>query len=138
MQAVAENRTILKTASGERQIVAEGSSHQITATLLDESGAAVQLAVISALTLTLYNRDSATKEIINSVSAVNILNAGRGTVHPTTGRLTLELLPGDSTIVDVNNDLEWHRALIEGTYGGGKALKYEIDWQVRNLAKVGA
>ena len=136
MQAIAENRTSLKDASGARLIVAEQSSLQITATLLDEAGSAVQLAVITALTLTLYNRDSTTQEIINSVSDVNILNAGRGTVHPTNGLLTLQLDPADNAIVDTTKDVEWHRALIEGTYGGGKALKYEIDWQVRNLSKV--
>lgn len=136
MQAIAENRTILKDASGARLIVAEQSSLQITATLLDEAGAAVQLAVITALTLTLYNRDSVTQEIINSVLDVTVLNAGRGTVHPTNGLLTLQLDPADNAIVDATKELEWHRALIKGTYGGGKALKYEIDWQVRNVAKV--
>lgn len=136
MQAIAENRTILKDASGARLIVAEQSSLQITATLLDEAGAAVPLAGLSSLTLTLYNRDSATQEIINSVSVASILNAGRGTVHATSGLLTIALVPADNAIVDSTKDIEWHRALIQGTYGGGKALKYEIDFQVRNLSKV--
>ena len=137
MQAIAENRTILKNASGARLIVAEQSSLQITATLLDETGAAVPLAGLSTLTLTLYNRDSATQEIINSVSAVSILNAGRGTVHATSGLLTIALVPADNIIIDTTQDLEWHRALIQGTYGGGtKAVKQEIDFQVRNLSKV--
>lgn len=137
MQAVAENRTILKDASGARVVAAEQTTMQITATLVDETGEAVPLAGLSALTLTLYNRDSAAQEIINSVNAVNILNAGRGTMHATSGLLTITLLPADNAIIDSANDLEWHRALVQGSYGGGvKAVKYEIDFQVRNLSKV--
>lgn len=137
MQAVAENRTILKDASGARVVAAEQTTMQITATLVDEAGAVVPLAGLSALTLTLYNRDSAAQEIINSVNAVNILNAGRGTMHATSGLLTITLLPADNAIIDSANDLEWHRALVQGSYGGGvKAVKYEIDFQVRNLSKI--
>ena len=136
MAAVAENRTILKDVDGAQLIVAEQSSLQITATVLDEAGVAVQLAVITAITLTLYNRDSATQDIINSLSDQNVLNVDRGTMHPTNGLLTLQLLPADNAIVNPASDLEWHRALIEGIYGGGKAFKYEIEWPVRNLGKV--
>ena len=41
MAAVAENRTILKDVDGAQLIVAEQSSLQITATVLDEAGVAV-------------------------------------------------------------------------------------------------
>lgn len=136
MQAIAENRTILKDASGARLIVAEKTTLRVTATLLDEAGAPVPSAGLSSLTLTLYNRDSATQEIVNSVNGVNILNTGRGTVHATSGLLTVTLEPDDNAIVDTTKDLEWRRALIAGTYGGSKAFKQEIEWQVRNLSKV--
>ncbi len=137
MPASAENRTILKDANGAQVIVAEKTTLRFTATLVDETGAAIPSSGVSALTLTLYNRDSAAKEIINSVTAVNILNTGRGTLHATSGLLTVTLEPLDNAIVDSASDLEWHRALIEGTYAAGaKAFKHEIDWQVRNLNKV--
>jgi hypothetical protein len=137
MPAVAENRAILKTSDGAQLIVAEKTTLLITATLLDEVGDPVQAAMLSTLTLTLYNRDSVAKEIINSLSAVNILNTGRGTVHATSGLLSITLQPDDNAMVDTATDLEWHRALIQGTYAGGtKAFKYEIDVQVRNLEKV--
>lgn len=136
MQTTVENRTLLKDASGARMIVAEKTTLRFTATLLDETGAAIPAAGLSALTLTLYNRDSATQEIVNSVSAADILNTGRGTVHATSGLLTVTLQPDDNAIVDTTKDLEWHRALIAGTYGGTKAFKQEIEWQVRNLSKV--
>lgn len=137
MPAVNENRTILKDANGAQVIVAEKTSLRLTATLVDETGTAIPSSGITALTLTLYNRDSATKEIINSVSAVNILNVGRGTVHATSGLFTLVLEPADNQIVDNTQDLEWHRALLEGTYASGaKAFKAEIDFPVRNLNNV--
>lgn len=117
--------------------MAEKTTLRMTATLVDETGAAIPLAGLTTLTLTLYNRDSATKDIINSVSAVNVLNTGRGTVHATSGLFTLTLDPNDNTIIDATQDLEWHRALLEGTYNGGaKAFKQEIDFPVRNLNKV--
>lgn len=135
--AQAENRTILKDANGAQVIVAEKTTLRFTATLVDETGAAIPSAGVSALTLTLYTRDSAAKEILNSVTAVNILNTGRGTLHATSGLLTIVLEPLDNAIIDSANDLEWHRALIEGTYAAGaKAFKHEIDFQVRNLSKV--
>lgn len=137
MPAIAENRTILKDANGAQLIVAEKTTLRFTATLVDETGVVIPAAGVSTLTLTLYNRDSTNKEIINSVSAVNILNSGRGTLHATSGLLTVTLEPNDNVIIDPASDLEWHRALIEGTYAGGvKAFKHEIDWQVRNLNKV--
>lgn len=137
MAAVSENRTILKDASGAAIIVAEKSTLRIMATLVDETGAAIPSAALTALTLTLYNRDSTGKEIINSVSDVDILNTGRGVVHASSGLLTVTLDPADNAIVDTAVDLEWHRALVEGSYAAGaKAFKHEVDFKVRNLDKV--
>ena len=132
-----ENRTILKDADGKQLVVAERTTLRLTATLLDDAGAAVPSAGLPALTLTLYSRDSATLAIVNSVSTVNILNSGRGTVHTSSGLLTVVLDPADNQILDNTVDQEWHRALIEGTYAGGaKSFKSEIDFPVRNLNKV--
>lgn len=135
--AIAENRTILKDANGAQLIIAEKTTWRFTATLLDETGVAIPSAELVTLTLTLYNRDSATQEIINSVSAVNILNTGRGVMHATSGLLAVTLEPNDNAIITSTSDLEWHRALIEGAYAvGNKKFKHEIDFQVRNLNKV--
>jgi hypothetical protein len=136
MPVVNENRTILKTASGAQLIVAERTTCRITASLIDETGAAIPANHFQALTLTLYARDAASQPIINSVNAVNVLNTGRGTVHATNGTLTLTLLPADNAIVDASADLEWHRALIQGTYETEKSVKYEVEFPVRNLNKV--
>jgi hypothetical protein len=109
---------------------------RITMTLLDETGAPVALAAIATATLTIYARDEPTQPIINSVDHSNIKNAGRGTIHATSGLLTLLLEPNDNTITNGANDLEWHRLLIEVGYAGTQSLKYEIEVPVRNLSKV--
>lgn len=134
---ILENRTVLKDSSGRQVIIPEKSSGPIiTMTLLDETGAPVPLAVISTATLTIYARDEAGQPIINTVDDVDIKNVGRGTIHATSGLLTLTLDSADNSIQNSANDLEWHRLLIEVGYNGTKFLKYEIDVPVRNLYKV--
>lgn len=136
--ATQENRMILKGADGRQLVVPEQSSGPvITMTLLDETGAAVPLAAIDTATLTIYARDETSQPIINSVDDVTIKNTGRGTIHATSGLLTLTLTAADNSIQNSANDLEWHRLLIEIGYSTTKALKYEIDLAVRNLNKVG-
>ncbi|HMU54856.1 MAG TPA: hypothetical protein PKA61_07610 [Nitrospira sp.] len=132
-----ENRTILKDADGKQLVIPEKSSGPvITMTLLDETGAPVPLAVISTATLTIYARDEAGQPIINTVDDVDIKNVGRGSIHSTSGLLTLTLDSADNSIQNSANDLEWHRLLLEVTYNGSKQLKYEIDVPVRNLYRV--
>lgn len=134
---ISENRTILKDASGRQVIIPEKSSGPVmTMTLVDETGAAVPLAAISAATLTIYARDEASLPIINAVDHVDVKNVGRGTIHATSGLLTLTLLSADNSIQNTAIDLEWHRLLIEITYSGTKQLKYEIEVPVRNVNKV--
>lgn len=137
MLAIAENRTILRDSSGRQIIIPERSSGPvITMTLLDETGAPVPLAAINTATLTIYARDEAGQPIINTVDHANINNAGRGTIHATSGLLTLALDAADNSIQTSANDLEWHRLLIEIGYNATKALKFEVDMLVRNLYKV--
>lgn len=135
-----ENRTVLKDASGKQIIIPEKSSGPVmTMTLLDDTqpvGLPVPLAAIGTATLTIYARDEAAQPIINNVDHVNIKNAGRGTIHATSGSLSIALDAADNSIQNAVNDLEWHRFLIEVTYNTTKQLKYEIEAPVRNLHKV--
>ena len=134
---VIENRTILKDAAGRQMIVPEKSSGpRITMTLIDELGAPVPLAAIATATLTIYARDEPTQPIINSQSGIDIKNANQGSIHATSGLLTLFLNWPDNTIVNTANDIEWHRVLIQVTYNTSKNLNFEIDIPVRNLNKV--
>jgi hypothetical protein len=131
-----ENRTILKDAAGRQLVIPEQSTSRMTMTLLDETGAPVPLAAIGTATLTVYARDEPTQPIINSVDHVDIKNTGRGTIHATSGLLTLLLAPLDNSISNSANDEEWHRFLIELTYNSTQKLKYEIEAPIRNLVKV--
>lgn len=134
---ITENRTILKDADGKQLIIPEQSSGPVmTMTLFDEAGAPVPLAAINAATLTIYAKDEAGQPLINAVDHVDIKNTGRGTIHATSGLLTVTLTSADNSISNSAKDLEWHRFLIEITYSSTKALKYEIDAPVRNLYRV--
>lgn len=136
-QTIIENLVRLRDASGRDLIVPEKSSGpRITGTLIDEAGAPIPIAAVQTATLTIYARDEATKPIINSVDHVDIKNANQGTIHATSGLLTLSLNSLDNSINNVANDLEWHRLLIEVGYNTTKTFKYEIEFPVRNLAKV--
>lgn len=138
--AIAENRGILRDANGAQIIVAEQTTQLIRMLFVEDSGALITSSAVWELMLTLYNRDSVAQEIINGVDAVDIFNTGRGEFGEADGTLLLTLGPDDNIIVDAANDLEWHRALIEWSYGadGAKRGKYEIEFPVRNLSKVGS
>lgn len=134
---IVENRTVLKDGSGRQVIIPEQSSGPVmTMTLLDEAGVAVPLAAIGEATLTIYARDEAGQPLINAVDHADIKNVGRGTIHSTSGLLTVTLESLDNSISNSANALEWHRFLIEVTYNSTKELKYEIEAPVRNLYRV--
>lgn len=115
-------------------LIPEKSTWRYTGVFVDETGAVVPNSQFSELKLTLY--DLATLAIINSVSAVNILNTDRGAVDPA-GNLTILFLPADAPILDTAVELETHIALLEWTYAGStKAGRHIVRHHVVNLAKV--
>lgn len=123
------NRTVLS------DVVAEGTTALITGTLVDESGVALGSSQLASLTMTLYALIPG-EPVINNRTAVNVLNAGPGTVDGS-GNWTLTLSPADNDIVETSRDSERHRLLLEWTYGGGqKAGKHEVEFTVRNVSKV--
>jgi len=100
----------------------------------------ITAAELTALTLTLY--DEATigavgAGIINAVNDENILNAGHGTLHATSGRLNVGFHDADNPIVTASTDLEVHVALIEATFNAGlDSIRQEIVFSIKNLSKV--
>jgi len=133
---MAEPRTVLP------DIVAEKSTCRITGALVDEAGAALGPAQLTALTLTLYALID-TLPIINTNTDKNIKNANQGTIDAD-GIFTLTLAPADNAIMSGADSLEttgalneWHRALIKWTWAGGaKAGMHEVDFKVRDVSKV--
>ncbi len=120
--------------------IAEGTTPTIELTLRDVGvGGAVGLPVPAAdmdsIRLTHYVRG--TGSIINSRDAQDVLNAGIGTYHATSGLLTLALAAADTVLESATALREVHVALIEYTYNGGAgAGKHEVVYTVANLAQV--
>lgn len=118
-------------------LVPERSTSRYTAVIVDDAEVAIPAASLNTLTLTLYVLD-ADKTIINSVTAVNILNTGRGAVD-SNGNLTITLTAADNQIVTATRNTETHVALIEWTYDGGtKYGRHEFEFRVQNMSKVPA
>lgn len=115
--------------------VKEGTTTKYTAYLKDYDGTVIPLASLETLTLTLYSISATTRDIINSRSAQDVLNANNVTVHATSGLLTWEMQPADNVIKDSNLTIERHRALFIFTWGSGKKGVHEVDFDVRNLEK---
>lgn len=134
--SIIQARSALVDAETAQIIVPEKGLVRITGTFKDQTDTVIPLAAWVSLVLTLYDRDTAAKAIINLVTAVDIKNTGRMALHATDGTFILTLEGADHTIIDTAKDLEWHRALLEGVYATSKPFKYEIDFAVRNLNKV--
>lgn len=116
--------------------VREKTTVKYTAVIKDENGTAIPAASLSALTLTLYNMGSTARDIINSRTAQNVLNANNVTVD-TDGIITWTMQPDDNQIIDANKKTERHRALFIFTWdAGSKKGTHTVDFDVENLEKV--
>lgn len=114
--------------------VPEGVSAQITGQFNDETGTAIALATLTAVTLTLYDQSSGT--IVNLRDHADILNANGGVITAT-GGLTLTLSYADGALISQTPDYETHVALIEWSWNAGaKRGKAEVVFSVVNLTKV--
>ena len=115
--------------------VIQGANAQYTAYLKDASGAAITLANMVSLTLTLYDQSSLVQ--LNSRNAVDALNANDVTVHATSGLLTWDIQPADNTIYDSNlvaGRSEVHVAKFVLTYDTDKVAIKEFEISVIKLA----
>lgn len=108
----------------------ERTSGQITFTVVDQAGAAVPLAAVSAIALSLYDR--LTGRVLNTRSRQNVLNTNNVTYHATSGLLTWSVQPADNAIVDDRLELETHIAEFSLTWTGGQAT-HKAALEVTNL-----
>lgn len=116
------------------KVYAEGQTGELTATITKKDGVTpVPLANLNAVTLTLF--EEKTGVVINSRDAVDIKNANGGTVHGTSGLLTLVLSSDDMAVLGTAL-FETHVAFIAWTYDSTNTGGQEIAFLVRNLAKV--
>jgi hypothetical protein len=124
----------MATRTTLEEVVPEGATAKLTGTIVAEDGVTGFLP--ASLTLTLFNRDDGA--IVNNVSAVDILNTGRGTVSGA-GALVLELYPADNVIVNTRagKTTEDHIALLEWAWNvGSRKGKHEIAFTVGDYLKV--
>lgn len=117
--------------------VQEGTTPIYSARLRDENDDPILLADLSTITLTYY--DVASGAILNSREAQNIKNANNVEINATSGVLTWQLQPGDTTIYGSveHGDVEPHIALFEWTLANGRRGKHELQLDILNLEKVG-
>ena len=117
------------------EIFAEKKTAELLATITEKDGETpVPLSALDDVTLTLFVEK--TGAIINSRTASDIKNANGGTVHATTGLLTLLLSPNDMVVVLDDQRFEMHIALIEWRYDTTEKGGQEISFRVQNFAKV--
>lgn len=113
-----------------------------TATLKDETGAAIPLASLTAITLTLFNADvpepsPLTANIINGRNEQDVKNTNNVTIHATSGLLTWNMQSADNPIIDERFNTELHIARFDFFYGSPtKQGAHEVRFRVENLRKV--
>jgi hypothetical protein len=109
------------------------------AQLPDETGAAIPAASLATLTITVYEEDlPRTFPIINGINGRNVLNANGGTVDAQ-GNVVIVLKGADNEVVDAATPVggaETHVLLLQGTYGVGGVVDHEVEFTVRNVAKL--
>jgi hypothetical protein len=113
--------------------ILEKTSRKYSAIIKDMDNIAVPAASLTTMVLTLYSIHSLA--VINSRNAQNVLNANNVSIDAN-GVLIWEMQPADNVVLDTTLQVEVHRAKFEWTWGGGKAGRHEVDFQVRNLNKV--
>ena len=105
------------------------------ATITDEDNAAIAVASLSTITLTLYDVETGT--IINSRNAQDVKNTNNVTVD-SAGLLTWTIQSADNEIIGTRRragQYEKHVALFEYTWSS-KASKHELILEIRQLDKV--
>lgn len=110
----------------------EDATTRFQGVVVNEAGARLAWADISAMTLTLYNEG--TGAIVNSRTAANVYNVEA--TGDASGNFVLTLLPADMVIVDTTLLAERRVALLQYTYSSGKKGKTELVFTVRNLHRV--
>jgi hypothetical protein len=113
--------------------VAEGSTPLYMANFIDTNGNAIPASALNTLTLTIC--DTLSGAIINNCDDVDILNTGRGAVSDQ-GLLTIQLLPGDTSMSEVPGNQQVSRSLVmTWTYDGSALIgRHQANFPILALA----
>lgn len=114
---------------GTDDAIPESSTGRLTAQLVDEDGANISSAAVSALVATLTDDAGA---IVNSRNALTILGANGGTLSAS-GLLTQVLAVADTAARSTGPEYQPRFFTVKGTHSSGKTLACEIRFYVRKL-----
>ena len=116
--------------------VVERTTTKYTAALLDPDGAAIALASVDTIKLTLIDVTLGTT--INSRAGQNVKNANNVTLHSTSGLLTWEIQAADTAIVGTleAGEIEEHLATFSVVFNTSKEMHREVLLKCQNLRSV--
>lgn len=116
--------------------VVERTTTKYTATLTDPDGAAIALASVGTIKITLI--DVATAATINSRAGQDAKNANNVTLHATSGLLTWEIQAADTAMVGSPDagEIEEHLATISVVWNTSKEMHREVLLKCQSLRSV--
>lgn len=88
---------------------------RISGTIKKDDGTALAGTAITALTLTIRNRDAA-KTVVNGKNETALTPA---TSVDANGVVGIDLVPADNAMIDATKDHETHRIILKWTYNAG-------------------
>lgn len=123
----------------EKFLVHEKEARFYDLTFTDQNGTQIPKASISALTLTLFLKDSSPLSYINSRNALNALDANGVTID-TAGKITYAVQVADLAIANTGAEVEVHVAVFHLTTTGGTPIQVrkEIYFYIDNLEHIDA
>lgn len=121
----------------ERYMVHEKEARFYDLTFTDQNGAQIAESSFSALTLTLFLKDSSPLVYINSRNAQNVLDANNVTVA-TDGKVTWAIQPADLAMQDTSAEVEIHVAIFHLTTTGATPVQVrkEVHLYIDNMEPV--
>lgn len=121
----------------EKFIVHEKEARFYDLTFTDQDGIQIPLASMSALTLSLFLKDSDPIVYINSRNAQNVLNANNVTID-SAGKITWAIQSADLAMQDAGAEVEVHVAIFHLTTTGGTPVQVrkEMHLYVDNMEPV--
>lgn len=112
--------------------IAPGTTPVYEMQLLDGSNNGIPAAALNTLTLTIC--DTTTRQIVNGVQDVNILNAGRGTVD-TLGNVQVQLLATDTALEVDSDPYEYRSLVLRWSYNSGLGIgEHQANLLIQPLA----
>lgn len=113
------------------QGLAEGTSGTLSATLKDETGAAIDISAVSATAATLHDHRG---DVVNSRNAQDVYGTNGGS-WASGGVFTLLLTPAD-TQVSTGPEFQLRKLGLVVTHSSGKKAPQEIWFYVRRLSTI--